>query len=41
MVLRYAHANVGELAHTIDRLPSGAETGTELTHDAAREAKSA
>jgi integrase len=23
MVLRYAHVNVGELAHTIDRLPSG------------------
>ena len=24
MVLRYAHVNVGELAHTIDKLPSGA-----------------
>jgi integrase len=23
MVLRYAHVNVGELAHTIDRLPGG------------------
>jgi hypothetical protein len=23
MVMRYAHVNVGELKHTIDRLPGG------------------
>lgn len=37
MVLRYAHSNVDELAHTIDRLP----TGTNLTHADADTAKSA
>jgi integrase len=27
MVLRYAHVNVGELRHTIDRLPAGGNLG--------------
>src|SRR6202020_3243777 len=27
MVLRYAHVNVGELRHTIDRLPIGGKLG--------------
>jgi integrase len=32
MVLRYAHVNVGELAHTIDRLPAGTDL-TQPEHD--------
>jgi hypothetical protein len=31
MVMRYAHVNVGELAHTIEKLPSKGAVGTDLT----------
>jgi hypothetical protein len=31
MVMRYAHVNVGELAHTIEKLPSKGAVGTDET----------
>ena len=40
MVTRYAHVNVGELAHTINNLP-WAETGGKLGDSESAEAKTA
>ena len=39
MVMRYAHINVGELAHTIDSLPWNEATGGNLGESKSVEGK--